>query len=130
MASRHHIVNENCVSVSAKLEDGNLKGLLLSLDQLLLHLHALHLHRLAAELLGELGQLGAALVEPSQTVAANPLCGLLGVHVVRVDGWVEHLADATGGELLLLAVPAVTSSILALTPCRLRWVFCAILVRS
>ena len=65
MASRHHIVNENCVSVSAKLEDGNLKGLLLSLDQHLLHLHALHLHRLAAELLGELGQLGAALVEPT-----------------------------------------------------------------
>ena len=36
-----------------------------------------HPHRLAAELLGELGQLSAGLVEPPETVASDPRSTLL-----------------------------------------------------
>ena len=64
-----------------------------------------HPHRLAAELLGELGQLGAGLVEPAVAVTAHPLCGLgRGLRDAGVHRGVEQVADAARDQLLLLAV--------------------------
>ena len=102
--SLEQILHEGDVSVPDKLQYGELQGEGGGLGRQL-HLLASHPHRLAAELLGELGQLSAGLVEPPETVASDPLDGLVGF-VHHLSGRVHLVADAAADQLFLLAVTA------------------------
>ena len=100
------IFNEADIPVSDEPQDGHLEdcGHWWLLDWNFL---ALHPHRLAAELLGELGQLGAGLVEPSVAVTSHPLCGLCcRLWIVRIHWRIQKFTNPTGDQLLLFAVLA------------------------